>query len=75
MMEDHINFKIIVLGAQGIDVDYLCVGKSSLINRYIKGEFSQQYNVTEGVEYSSKKITVNEQTTVRLQIWDTVNLE
>ena len=48
------------------------VGKSCLINRYIKGEFTNQYNVTVGVEYASKILAIDDKTTVRLQIWDTV---
>lgn len=51
---------------------YSCVGKSCLINRYIKGEFSEQYNVTVGVEYASKVLHIDDNTTLRLQIWDTV---
>ena len=43
-------FKIIVLGQQGtILVLSKGVGKSSMMMRYIKGEFSEQYNVTVGV--------------------------
>ena len=48
-MEDIINFKIIVLGEQGTNFMILGVGKSSMIMRYIKGDFSEQYNVTVGV--------------------------
>jgi GTPase SAR1 family protein len=73
-MEDNINFKIIVLGDQGIFIAHSGVGKSSLINRYIKGEFSEQYNVTVGVEFASKMMVLDEKVTVRLQIWDTVGL-
>ena len=40
--------------------------------RYIKGKFSEHYNVTVGVEFASKAVEVNEKTTVKLQIWDTV---
>jgi GTPase SAR1 family protein len=48
------------------------VGKSSLIMRFLKGSFSEQYNVTVGVEYASKIVSIDEKTFVRLQIWDTV---
>ena len=58
-MEEYINFKIIVLGPQGIPFPNAGVGKSSLITRYINGEFSEQYHVTVGVEYSSKILTID----------------
>lgn len=43
-----------------------------MLNKYIKGEFSEQYNVTVGVEFTSKTIRIDEKTQVKLQIWDTV---
>lgn len=42
--------------------------------RYIKGEFSEQYNVTVGVEFATKTVEVAENKLVKLQIWDTVNV-
>lgn len=44
-----ISFKILVLGSQGSCVGTIGVGKSSLIMRYLKGEFLDSYNVTVGV--------------------------
>jgi GTPase SAR1 family protein len=49
MDNKQINFKILVLGAQGTFESMAGVGKSSLIMRYLKGEFSDSYNVTVGV--------------------------
>lgn len=43
-----------------------------MLSKYIKGEFSDQYNVTVGVEFTSKTIRVDEKIQVKLQIWDTV---
>ncbi len=48
------------------------VGKSSMLIRYIKGQFSDQYNVTVGVEFASKDIVVDANKNVSMQIWDTV---
>lgn len=48
------------------------VGKSSMLVKYIKGEFSNDYNVTVGVEFNSKTVEINEKTSVMLQVWDTV---
>jgi GTPase SAR1 family protein len=50
------------------------VGKSSMLIRYLKGEFSEQYNVTVGVEFASKSVPVQEGKDIKLQIWDTVLL-
>ena len=47
------------------------VGKSCLLQRYTKDEFGSEYNVTIGVEFSSKTIDVDENTKIKLQIWDT----
>lgn len=40
--------------------------------KYVKNTFSYDYQVTTGVEFFTKNIKVNEKTTVKLQIWDTV---
>jgi GTPase SAR1 family protein len=45
-----------------------------MLIRYIKGTFSNQYTVTVGVEFSSKKVVVDNGPEVRLQIWDTVHI-
>ena len=50
------------------------VGKSSMLIRYVKGQFSEQYNVTVGVEFATKAVEVEDgKKEVKLQIWDTVN--
>ncbi len=68
-------FKLIMIGDSG-------TGKSSLINRYIKNEFDLDYKVTigknlfdSGVEFASKKIDIDENYRIRLQIWDTAGQE
>jgi len=48
------------------------VGKTAMLTKYIKGEFTDQYNVTVGVEFTSKTVRIDEKTQVKLQIWDTV---
>ena len=58
------RFKIILLG------DY-CVGKTSIINRYVEDMYSGEYSCTLGVEFKIKSILVDEKTGVDLQIWDT----
>jgi len=48
-------------------------GKTSLIHKYIHGAFKDEYDVTVGVDFSSKMIVVDGQP-VQLQIWDTVHI-
>jgi GTPase SAR1 family protein len=45
-------FKIIVIGDAS-------VGKSCILNRFTKNEYRLDYNVTIGVEFSSKHITID----------------
>ena len=60
-------FKIIIIGDIG-------VGKSCILNRYIKEEFDENYTCTVGVNLISKTIEINEKE-VKLQIWDTAGQE
>ena len=73
-MEVPIVFKIIVLGQQGQFNAKVGVGKSSMLIRYMKGEFSSHYNVTVGVQFASKAVVVDGNKEVKLQIWDTVTM-
>ncbi len=84
-MSSSLEAKICVLGAQGSlptpqdDIlysiaDHLGVGKTSLLNRYIKGSFSPpSVTSTIGASFLTKRVAdVDTGTTVRLQLWDTV---
>ena len=57
-----INSKIVLAG----DVS---VGKTSLINKFVTGQFSENYKATIGVDISTKEIIFNKEN-VTLQIWD-----
>lgn len=46
-------------------------GKTSLIRKYIHGTFKDEYEVTVGVDFSSKTVIIDSQP-IQLQIWDTV---
>mmetsp|Transcript_15401 Transcript_15401/g.22881 ORF Transcript_15401/g.22881 Transcript_15401/m.22881 type:complete len:210 (-) Transcript_15401:178-807(-) len=59
--------KVVLLGNSG-------VGKSNLIARFHSNEFSNEFMSTIGVEFVTKKVTVDGET-VRLQIWDTAGQE
>jgi len=56
-------FKILILGDSG-------VGKTSLMNQYVKQKFTQQYRATVGADFMSKDVVVDDKQ-VSLQIWDT----
>lgn len=60
-----LNFKIVAVGESA-------TGKTSLIYKYIKGEFRLDYNVTLGVEFYTKTQIINKDK-IQLQIWDTVH--
>ena len=60
-------FKIIIIGDAG-------VGKTNILTRYTKNEFDAIAKPTVGVEFSAKKIKVDNKN-VKLQIWDTAGQE
>jgi Ras-related protein Rab-2A len=66
--EEEKTFKMIIIGPPG-------VGKSCLLNRFTKDEFREGYTATLGVEFYSKEIKIDEETSVKMQIWDTAGQE
>ena len=61
------SHKVVLLGDSG-------VGKTSLIHRYIKGEFTEYSEPTVGALCSSKVVRVGDRD-VELEIWDTAGQE
>lgn len=61
------TLKICIIGNSG-------VGKTSLIIRYIKNKFTNQYRITVGADLFSKEVTYNSKQYI-LQIWDTAGQE
>ena len=61
-------FKLVMIGDSG-------VGKSNLLNRYTKNEFSLETKATIGVEFATKSITTKDGRAVKAQIWDTAGQE
>lgn len=58
-----ISKKIVVLGHFG-------VGKTSLIRRFVKDTFSDNYKVTIGVHITKKVVEISVENTVSLILWD-----
>jgi hypothetical protein len=46
------------------------VGKTSLVGRFVKNEFSEKYLTTVGVKMDTKLIAVNDELSIKLIIWD-----
>ena len=68
MSKDIVTKKVVFGGDSG-------VGKTSIIRKYVENEFSQFSSTpTVNVNFSSKEITVND-STVKLQFWDTAGQE
>ena len=60
-------FKLVLIGDSG-------VGKTNILTRYTKNEFSLATQTTVGVEFGSKIIKKNDKL-IKLQIWDTAGQE
>lgn len=60
-------FKLVVIGDSG-------VGKTSLLSRFTKNEFSFNSRSTIGVEFSTRTIRVQNKI-IKAQIWDTAGQE
>ena len=61
-------FKLIIIGDTG-------VGKSCILARLIKSEFKDEHNVTIGVEFGNYAMVLNNESLIKLQIWDTAGQE
>ncbi|OMJ66015.1 hypothetical protein SteCoe_37297 [Stentor coeruleus] len=60
-------FKLLIIGDSG-------VGKSCFLLQFIEGDFKEDHNVTIGVEYGAKTVTIAGKQ-IKLQIWDTAGQE
>lgn len=65
--EHDYMFKIILIGSSS-------VGKSNILLRFTRNQFNENHQMTMGVEYAAKNVTVNGKV-LRLQIWDTMGQE
>jgi len=55
-----------------VDNVYIGVGKSCLLLQFTDKRFKATHDLTIGVEFGSRTVTVNNQN-IKLQIWDTVS--
>ncbi|KAL8113068.1 ras-related protein RABA1f-like [Apium graveolens] len=60
-------FKVVLIGDSG-------VGKSNLLSRFTRNEFSLESKSTIGVEFATRSITVDDKL-IKAQIWDTAGQE
>ncbi|CAL8336764.1 ras-related protein Rab-25b isoform X1 [Gadus morhua] len=60
-------FKVVLVGESG-------VGKTNLLSRFTKNQFTLDSRATIGVEFSTKTTQLGE-ASIRAQIWDTAGLE
>ena len=70
LTQDYL-FKLIIIGNSG-------VGKSCLMHRVTTNEFSEDHEVTVGVEFGSLLLKMTDQdssSVFKLQIWDTAGQE
>ena len=65
---EYLTCKIVLLGEAG-------VGKTSIITRYTANTFSDVLMSTTGASFATKKIAINEENKVKLQLWDTAGQE
>ncbi|ORY87835.1 GTP-binding protein ypt5 [Protomyces lactucae-debilis] len=62
------QFKLVLLGESA-------VGKSSLVMRFVKGQFSDFRESTIGAAFLTQTLALDEETTVKFEIWDTAGQE
>lgn len=46
------------------------VGKTTLVHRYVRGEFINSTTITVGVEFLLKEVEIDQNTSCHLQLWD-----
>jgi len=65
MNDDYTHlYKIVLVGDAG-------VGKTHILNRYIKGNLPKNPAPTIGVEFATRTITLKDGSRIKAQIWDT----
>jgi hypothetical protein len=76
MTNFHYLFKYIIVGDSCNILDIyklLVVGKSNILLQFSQKKFKSDHEITIGVEFGAKNISVGDDKVYRIQIWDTVN--
>lgn len=66
--EETPNCKVVLLGETG-------VGKTCIISRYIRNAFNPETEISTMASFTSKTLTMNNNTKLRFDIWDTAGQE
>ena len=85
--EEELSTSIMAIRYKIVFVGDICVGKTSIMNRFISNEFQEEYDVnifnfifiiiiqaTIGVDFSTKMINFRNNS-IKLQIWDSAGQE
>jgi len=67
MYQKKVLLKLIILGDSG-------VGKTSIMNKYVRKKFDNRYKATIGADFLTKEIIIDDKL-ISLQIWDTAGQE
>lgn len=62
------QFKLVLLGESA-------VGKSSLVLRFVKGQFHEYQESTIGAAFLTQTVCLDDTTNVKFEIWDTAGQE
>ena len=65
---EHLEQKCVLVGN-------VSVGKSSIVNRYTRGEYLEHYQATIGAAFVPKEVALQNGKSIKLQIWDTAGEE
>jgi len=68
MSDNKFTLKIIIIGEPA-------VGKTSLVKKFVSGQFTKDYRSSIGTNIFTKKILLKKKTEVTLQLWDIAGQE
>jgi Ras-related protein Rab-2A len=71
----HYLFKYIIVGDScKLYLIIIVVGKSNILLQFSQKKFKTDHEITIGVEFGAKNISLGDEKVYRIQIWDTVCL-